>query len=145
MSRIIEDDAKRSQKIEDILKRIKARDTGSIEAKEEPAFISTGNLGLIFKKKNSEQITGESRAFLVEQESASKDEAIEENLTPKEGTKDLHIKGARSGKSLDRIVKNIQHRLNSIVEKKLGKSLRSQKVDSPLPLDNVNDGANIVP
>lgn len=62
---------------------------------------------MIFKKKNSEQITGESRAFLHEKEPGLNDVVVEEKSTREEGVKELQLKGARSGKSLDRIVKNI--------------------------------------
>jgi len=44
----------------DILKRIKAKGNGSMEAKEDPGT-STRIPSMIYKKKNSEQVTGESR------------------------------------------------------------------------------------
>ena len=135
VSRIIEDDGKRSLRIGDILKRIKAKGNGSMEAKEDPGT-STRIPSMIFKKKNSEQVTGESRI----QQEAERTTQVDDELG--EGNVDYFVgvqkinnalpeKVTRSGKSLDRIVKGIQDRLNSRLEIKLRDSRLNQKTGSP--------------
>ena len=111
-----------------------------MEAKEDPGT-STRIPSMIYKKKNSEQVTGESRIQQEAERTTQVDDELGEGnfvyFIGKDSEGVQKIKNAlpetvtRSGKSLDRIVKGIQDRLNSRLEIKLRDSRLNQKAGSP--------------